>query len=142
ISSSIVVRDATGLIVFVENLDYLVRVFPDRVEITRVVGGRIVNGQTVLISYDLLPQPENTVTNNTFHASARYDFEKGPLKGAGLYARYFLLDQSIESDFPSRFTPNSLRDTTVGADYRFWDFTVGGEYEWHHSDVAPYDAAR
>ena len=142
IVSSIVVRDATGLILYTAGADYTVQVFTDNVQITRVIGGRIANGQTVLISYNLSPQPANTVTNNTIAGSIRYDFERGPLHGLGVYARYTNLDQSIESARPAAFVPNSLKDTTVGAEYRVWEIVTGAEEEWHHSDINPYDATR
>jgi predicted CXXCH cytochrome family protein len=141
-ANSVVVRNANGLIEFVEGADYLVADFPDRVEISRVVGGRIANGQAVLVSYDLLPQGQNTVTNNTFSVGLRYDVQRGPLAGLGLYARFLRLDQQIDADDPGAFVPNSLTDTRLGAEYRVGDLTVGAEQEWHDSDIAPYDASR
>ena len=142
--ASIVVRDATGIIVYVEALDYTVNVFPDRVELVRVVGGRIAAGQTVRLDYDLLPQPSNTVTNNLFTTSVRYDIDRGPLRGLGVYARLAKLDQDIDSAQPDFFFPNSYTDTTVGSEYRFWEqrITLGAEQQWHDSDIAPFDATR
>jgi predicted CXXCH cytochrome family protein len=140
--NSVVVRSANGVIVFVPNADYLVTDFPDRIELMRVVGGRIANGQSVLVSYDLLPQGRNTVTNNTYSVGVRYDIQQGPLAGLGLYARFLRLDQQIDAADPSAFIPNSLTDTTIGADYRFAEITLAAEREWHDSDIAPYDATR
>jgi predicted CXXCH cytochrome family protein len=142
IASSIVVSNSNGLIVYTLNADYTVQVLSDQVQISRVVGGRIANGQTVLISYNLAPLPANVTTNNLVSTSLRYDFLHGPLRGLGVYGRYSVLDQNIESSMPSAFVPNSFHDTVVGAEYRFWELTLGGEQQWHHSTVAPYDASR
>ena len=140
--ASLVVRSANAIIIFTEGLDYLVRVFTDRVEIERVIGGRIANGQAVLISYDLSPQAANTTTNNTYSLSVRYDIDHGPLKGLAVYGRYTRLLQDIESQTSAAFIPNSFEDIVGGSEYRFWEFTLGAEEQFHHSTIAPYDATR
>jgi hypothetical protein len=142
IVSSIVVTSANGVIVYTLGPDYTVQVFSTNVQIFRTVGGRIANGQTVLISYNLAPLPANTTINNLVNVSLRYDIQHGPLKGLAAYGRYSVLDQNIESAQPSAFVPNSFHDTTVGAEYRIWELIVGGEQQWHHSTILPYDASR
>jgi hypothetical protein len=140
--NSIVVTDPSGLLIYLNGVDYTVGAFPNRVEITRVVGGRIGEGQTVLVDYSLSPQPSNTTDTNFFYFGGRYDIERGPLKGLGVYARYAKQDQSVSSSDPSAFTPNSYTDILVGGDYKFWLVTVGAEQQWHDSTIVPFDATR
>jgi predicted CXXCH cytochrome family protein len=142
VAQSIVVKDVRGLIIYIQGSDYLVRAFADRVELSLVIGGRITDGQTVLLDYELSAQPANRVTDNTYSGLIRYDFQRGALKNLGVYGRFFELDQRIDSSGSFHFFPNSVRDYAAGFDYRLGEFTVGGEYEWHASDIAPYNAAR
>jgi hypothetical protein len=142
VPGSIVVTDTSDITVYRQNFDYTVHTFSDHVALDRILGGRIASGQTVFVDYRLAPQAANTVDTTTIFLSARYDFQRGPLKGLGVYARYLDNDQQISSDVPDQFVPNSLRDYIVGADYRFWELTLVAENEWHHSSISPYDQFR
>jgi hypothetical protein len=140
--NSIIVTDTSNIIVYVNGLDYTVTTFPTNVQINRVIGGRITDGQTVLIDYRLRPQPANQVSTLGYYATLRYDIEHGPLNGLGLYGRFANQNQNIESDSPSTFIDNSFTDVTIGTDYRFWLMKVGVEQQWHDSTIAPFDATR
>jgi hypothetical protein len=140
--NTIVITDATRLIVYQEGLDYTLSIFPDRIEIRRILGGRIVAGETVLIDYLVLPQAENVVTTTSFSLGGRYDFERGPLRGAGVYGRFRRQNQDIETDDPDTFIPNEFDNYVFGADYRFGDFRVGAEREIYDSTIAPFEANR
>ena len=140
--TSVVVTDPSGLLIFLPGVDYTVTPIPTGVQLDRVVGGRINPGDTVLIDYTLAPQPENTVTTSYFSIGGRYDIDRGPLKGVGVYARYTRQNQDIQSDNPLAFVPNSFTDILVGGDYKFWLMQVGAEREWHDSTVVPFNATR
>jgi predicted CXXCH cytochrome family protein len=142
VASSLVVRNTTGLIIYVEGVDYQVRAASGFVEISIILGGRITDGQTILLNYDLSAQPANRVTDNTYNASVRYDIQMGLFTGVGLYGRWIKLDQTIDSSTINSFIPNSLNDYALGADYRRGELTVGAEHEWHQSTVQPYNADR
>jgi hypothetical protein len=140
--ASIVITNSNGLIMYQEGIDYDVEVFPNRVEIRRVLGGRIASGETVLIDYLLLPQAENKVTTRTYFFGGRYDIERGLLRGTGIYGRFTRQDQDVDSDFPLSFTPNSFDDLVFGIEYRRWGFTVGAEHETYDSTISPFEANR
>ena len=140
-ATSIVIRDPSGLLLR-QGTDYTVRKFSDHVEIQRIIGGSISDGQTVLFDNTSESQPSNTVTSTSFSTGLRYDFMKGDLKGLALYARYSQQDQSISSESESTFTPNSFQDTVYGSEYRYRGLTVGAEQQLHDSTVYPYDATR
>jgi hypothetical protein len=138
--NSIRITDRSGLILFRPNIDYLVLPFADRTEIRRVPTGLLPEGADVLVDYALAPEPANTVSTTGIGIGGRYTFERGPLAGFSLYARYFMQDQQITTDQPDLFIPNDIDETTVGAEYRVWDFTLAADHVWHDSTLDPYDA--
>jgi hypothetical protein len=142
IPTSIVVRNATGLLLFSTPADYTVLVFPDHMELHRVLGGAIANGTPVLVDYLLSAQPGNSVQTFRYGAGIRYDIREGWLTGLGLYARYAQQDQSVNSSVPAAFTPDNVTETTFGADYRIWRLTFNAEHQIHESTVSPFTATR
>ena len=139
---TIVITDPSGLLLYQEGLDYLLTVRDNRVEIDRVVGGRIGAGQAVLIDYVLNPQAANEVDTTGFYVGGRYNFERGALRGLSLYTRYGHQDQSIESDVPTEFEENSFDDLIYGAEYFIRGWTFGAEHQDHDSTIQPFDADR
>lgn len=139
---SIRITDPSGIVLYRPGDDYTVTPFADRVEINRTVGGRIPNGQTVLIDYLLVPQAENTTTTTFFGFGGRYDIELGADSVLSLHARYARQEQTIDSDDPGGFTPNSFTDIIYGVEYRFRDLTVGVEQENRDATISPFDATR
>jgi hypothetical protein len=140
--TSIRVTDTRDITVYTPGADYVVTDFGTRVEIERVIGGRINNGQTVLLDYVIEPQGENVTTTCSFSVGGRYDIERGPLKGFSLYSRFTDQHQSIDSSDAFTFTPNSYTDTVVGAEYKIWKTTFGAEQEWYDSTLYPFNATR
>jgi hypothetical protein len=140
VASSIRITDPTGLILYRPNLDYLVVPFGDRTEIRRQPTGLIPEGGSVLVDYALAPEPANTITTTGIGIGGRYTFERGPLSGLSLFARYFKQEQQISTDQPELFVPNNIDETTVGVEYRIGDFTLSADHVWHDSTLDPYDA--
>jgi hypothetical protein len=71
---SIVITDTTGTITYSAGLDYIVIDFRDSVEIRRVVGGAIAEGQSVLITYRFGDEPGETTDTFSMRYAVRYDF--------------------------------------------------------------------
>jgi hypothetical protein len=140
--NTLVITDPSGLILYQEGLDYTVQQFADRVEIDRIIGGRIANAGAVLLDYQLTPLPAATTTSNSFATGVRYDFEQGPLKGLTLFGRYARSNQDIETDQPTAFAPNEFTDIVYGLQYRFWNVTLGAEHQDHDSTINPFEADR
>ena len=72
--TSIVVKDATGTIFYQENLDYVLIERDRFIEIQRIPGGQITDGQTVYVDY-INTQNESyqyVTNNNTFNASISF----------------------------------------------------------------------
>jgi hypothetical protein len=142
IPSSIVVRDTARIRVFIENVDYSVAPFPDRVELRRIVGGAIANGQAVSVDYEVGPEPANTIDATTGALSLRYDIEEGFLAGLGVYGLYRQLDQAVDAADPSLFVLDNFKDLRYGLQYRRAGFTLTAERQNHDSTVSPFDGTR
>jgi hypothetical protein len=138
---SIVVTDAAGVRHFVEGLDYTVREVGNAIHVERVIGGNIALEDSVRLDYVVDPQSEYTSQTTTLGAGSNYTFDEGFLRGLNLYGRYFQSDQSI-SPTTSSVRADSIRDTTVGADYTIWKLTFGAERQNHDSTLAPHNATR
>jgi len=149
---SLVLTDPSGILVYSPGVDYTVNNFPDRVEIDRVVGGRITSGQGVLLDYILEPSPANNTNTTAYFFGGRYSIQEDLFKGLDFYARYTRTDQDIESTSASFFVPNSATDILYGVTYRIEDISLGSfevgditlNYERQHHDsvVSPFDATR
>lgn len=140
--SSIVVTNRAGNIVYRPGLDYTVLALPDRVQIQRVLGGAIPANSDVLIDYNFAPQGSSSQNTYGFGLGGSYSFDRGPLKGFVVYARYFFQDQSISSDQDANFVPADVNDTVIGARYKIGNFLFLAEQQWHDSTLSPFDATR
>ena len=142
IISSIIVRDSTGFTVFTEGLDYTVQDFGTRVEIRRVLGGRINNGDTVLLDYDLRSQGSDTTTSDSYGFNLRYSFDEGIFRNISVYTRYFVQTQNIDGLPGSTRLADDIHDLIYGIDYENSGFRLTGEQQTHDSRVSPFDATR
>lgn len=138
---SVLVTNLAG-VPYRRGLDYTVDAFPDRLEIRRTFGGLIAPDSTVLVSYDVVPEPASDITTMSFGFGGRYDIAEGPFKGLSLYARYIHQDQEIDSANEDLFTPDDVDDYTLGVEYRVWKLILTAEHQVHDSTIAPYDQTR
>ncbi len=138
---SIVVRDPLTNRTFVEGRDYVVRALPTRVELERVVGGEIAQGEAVVLDYDIGPQPGVSVTSFQVGATGRYTFTESFLRGLSVYAEFREISQSVDTADPL-FGPRESTVIRAGAEYRRSPFTLRAEYESQDSTTAPFEALR
>jgi hypothetical protein len=136
--STIVVTNQPNTQTFIEGLDYDVRVIGSVTEIQRLIGGNIVDGQTVLVDYDY--QSAGDVKFNSFNQNYFSNFKL--FRFHDFFARYRRLDQSVKSGQP--VTPlNDIENILLGARVEYpllngW--LVGGEanYEDQDEDISPF----
>lgn len=141
---SIVIRDASGLIIFTEGVDYTVIASPARIEIRRVLGGDISAGQAVQIDFDILPQPGGDTTTLGVGVEFRYTIDEGPLRGLSVYTRIFDQDEQRSEIFleGEEFPENDFTDFVYGAEYNR-DYVYGRvEYQIRDSSFDPFTAWR
>lgn len=141
VPGSIEITNTAGTRRFAQGLDYTQLSFPDRIELRRVIGGPIGDGDRVLIDYDLGPEPAATIQTLAGGLSARYTVYEGLAAGLSPYAQFRDLSQNISPASADR-TPFDSRVIRVGADYRFGLFTFNAEYENQDNSISPFDAAR
>lgn len=129
-------------ILYRPGIDYVVRPRANGVEIERVVTGSIVPGQPVLIDYTLGPEEDHTLTTTGFSFGGQYTFERGPLRGLALFARYALQEQEIDPVDATGVPPNDVTSKLFGAEYRIWSLTLRAEREIYDSTLLPFEATR
>ncbi len=142
VPGSVVVTGATGFPTYVEGIDYTASYFPDRAEINVIVGGGITNGQTVLVDYDVGPEPGSTIDTIGTGSTVRYTLSEGALQGLSVYAAYRTQDHSLDAADPSRFVLDDTRNLIYGVEFRRGGVRLLVEQENHDSTVNPYDSTR
>jgi hypothetical protein len=136
--SSIVVKDEAGIILYQENFDYILTVRNDYVEIQRIPGGQISDGQSVTVSYTAI-QPGSysyVADNNTFSSSILLF---GKL--IELYYTYSVQDynQLVQTDF---LTLNYFNQNIAGFRIDLGVAGAGVEYDQYNSNIIPYKRYR
>ncbi len=139
---SIVVTAAAGFPVYLEGSDYTVSAFPDRVEIRPVVGGGIVNGQSLRISYDVGPEPGSDIDTTTTSYSVRYTLTEGKLRGLAFYSTYRTVGFDLRSGNPDVVRLDDSNDLLLGVQYQRGGLDARYEYNRHDSDFDPYTIHR
>jgi hypothetical protein len=125
-----------------EGADFTVTIFPDRVEIHRQPFGSIANGQTVLVTYQVGPEPENTIDTFGQFYSLRYTFNEGLFSGLSLYSYLQISEHTVDAPDPSRFTLDNVTDIRFGAEYRLKEWRLEVERQHHDSTISPYERMR
>ncbi len=142
IPASVVVRDAAGLRTFSEGFDYTLQSFPDRIELRRIVGGAIADGQAVRIRFDVGPEPSNQIDTSTVTLSVRYTLEETWAKGLSPYFIYRYVGHQLNANDPSLFILDDVQALQFGMDYFLGDLRLKAEREIRDSTVQGYDANR
>ncbi len=138
ISGSIIVRNTPKTQVFIEGMDYRLVTTGDATSIERLIGGSIIDGQTVLVDYQY--QPGGTMNFDT--TSQSYSINTRLFDYVNLYLRVRDTNNRLRSGTPT--TPlNSIRSYQAGirVDYPLSNgWTVGGEYLYTNQDedIAPF----
>lgn len=142
IPSSIRITDTTQLVTYTENVDYTVDASIGEVRLRRIATGGIINGQSVLISYQIGPEPGSEIDTLTQTYSLRYTFNEGWLSGLALYTVLQVTDHEVSAADPSLFVLDDVTDWKYGAEYRIGDFWFLAEMQNHDSSLSPYDRLR
>jgi hypothetical protein len=109
--NSIVVTDVTGTILYIENVDYTVQEIDSSVQISRTLVGAIADGQTVLVDYRFLSDPN--FDDSVFGQA--YDIQLYLWNALTLRYGYLRTDQNIVSGPPPE---NTVDDRAHAAEIR------------------------
>lgn len=136
--NTIIVRDASGTIVYQIDFDYMLIESGDYIEIQRVPGGQIPNASTVYVEYIATQTGSykyNAVSNSL---SANLILFSNLLE---LYYRRQVMDyRDIEKS--DLLILNYIKGNTLGGKFSIWDAEIGAEYEGHNSTITPFKMMR
>lgn len=138
VSTSVVVTNAAGTQVFVENVDYRLIVVGSITSIQRLIDGNIFDGQTVFVDYEY--RTSGTAKFDTFSPglSASLDF----MKFFHAQVRYDLRDSRIISgQLTTPINDHDRFEVVIGADFPIGhSMMIGGEYRHidQDEDISPF----
>lgn len=134
VSSTIVVRDSTGIVPPGGN--YTVFQNGALTYIERIGGSlRILPGATVFVDYDARPSASGSYQAYGRFGQIRFDFMDGRW---GIFGRV----ASIENNAPPEIIAQEVWAWAVGADFNWRWLRAGAEYEFHDSSFSSYRSAR
>jgi len=142
ISGSIVITNATGIVTYIEGADYTLLNLGESIEIRRVLGGNISAGQTVLVTYQIGPEPASKTQTTGIGFTLRYRFNEGLLKGVSPYLRYRDQSQNRTGLTGLDLPRTDFKDLVLGLDYDIGPFSLTGEHQIHDSIISPFDRTR
>ncbi|MHC5111273.1 MAG: hypothetical protein ACYTHJ_15495 [Planctomycetota bacterium] len=125
-------------VLYQQGRDYRVRPIGDRLEIERVVTGRIQNGETVLISYQFRIGGSYDLDSVSHVFSFRQEFDSGLTP----YYRFRYRDQTLDPSDTDAVTAEDITAHLVGIEYKVGSLRLTAEYEDHDSNISPFIARR
>ncbi|QNN20956.1 hypothetical protein HED60_01270 [Planctomycetales bacterium ZRK34] len=139
VTGTVTVTDTTNTITYFQGIDYELQQIGSFTEIRRLVGGTIVDGQTVFVDYQIDLSRNADYHTDMFNWSHRIRFDDIPL---AMYVEYHLRDEVFDSGIDPMNLEHDER-WLVGSEVYIDDFTIGAEYEQRKLRLSPpWDAYR
>ncbi len=134
ISSSIVVKDVTGTIIYQNFLDYILIERNTLTEIQRLPGGQIPNGGTIKVDYTAKTQGSYKYNVNMMHINA------GIMLFDRLVELYYKRSQQGYDNLENTedVTLNYLTQNIYGLKLEYRFASLGAEYDDYNSSITPY----
>lgn len=136
VRSSIVVTDAANRRIFQPGADYFIIERGNAVQLTRIDTGRIADGDTILVDYQIRTPARGQLD------TIRVDFSLEQRFTNGFTPYYRLSYRNQEDDVSVGFLRRADRTNhhRVGFNYETKRYNIGAEYEIFDDTVDPYDA--
>lgn len=131
--SSLVITDRSGSIRYVESYDYAVVSRGDLVEIRRIVGGRIPDGESVLVDYNASAESSDQFSTALNNVAFRLDILDNIL---GVYGKHY----GVSHSGGTTLLLEEINSNTVGVDMKAENFRAGVEYLMMDSNLLPYNS--
>ena len=133
---SIVVTDSSDRRIFRKGLDYWIVPFGNLTRLIRVPNGRIADGGTVLVDYQIATPMHGELDTTRVDVSLEQRFDNG------LIPYYRLAFRNQEDDASTGFYGRADRTDhhRLGVKYERPRYTLGVEYEIFDDSVEPYDS--
>ncbi len=133
VPGSVVVTDVNNAVTFIEGVDYTLQQFGQFTEIVRLVTGSIVDGQLVLVDYEVEAAENANIQTNRIHLRQRLQIQDTPF---ALLTEYRLRDEKLLSgDDPGNLDRQEI--IMFGLEYHEDPFTIVGEYEQRDQRLSP-----
>jgi len=133
IVDTVVVRNETGTQTLIEGVDYRLIEVGSRTQIERLIGGSILDGETVLVDYEAQTGGTFEYSQINQTVSANFKFAKYH----SIFLRYRSNKQILESGF-STLPFNSVKAVEVGLreqlPLRWWGLQLYAEAKYLHQD--------
>lgn len=143
VEGSVVITGAAGFPTYQEGTDYTVQYFPDRAQINVIYpGGGINNGESLLIDYQIGPEPASEIDTLGTTLSVRYGLTEGMLRGLAAYTIYRSQNNWLDTADPSLFALDDFTALRYGVEYVNAGFDLKAEQDTRDSSTFPYDATR
>ncbi len=138
-TASVVVKDESGTIIYQENIDYLLIEHGVYIEVQRVPGGQIAEGQTVYVDYiSEVPLSFDFATNtNAFNGSVM--FLQRLLE---LYYRYYNQNYTNVFEINEYKVLKTVNQNVYGIRLSKNIFSLGFEHDDYQSNIIPYKSNR
>ncbi len=133
--ASVLVTDVTGRIVYRIGSDYMLSTLRDRTVLTRVLSGRIVNGQTVMVDYRYRTRRSGQIDTTRIDFSVQQDFESGWTP----YYRLSYRNQDVNRSVGYAIYADRTDHHRLGVTYTRPRWSTTAEYEIYDDSVDPYD---
>lgn len=136
--NSVVVKNSSGTIIYQENFDYVLIQRGNYLEIQRIPGGQIIDGEIVLVSYIAEQQPALSFNTgiNRYGASITLLNNFVEVYFSGTDQNYSNISV-INSDYLKTLN-QKIYGIRISYDY----LDVGAEYEDYKSNITPYTSSR
>ncbi|NQU47330.1 MAG: hypothetical protein HQ519_01680 [Planctomycetes bacterium] len=136
--ASVIVRDVTGVQIYIRGMDYFLVEVGSRTRVDIPVTSNILSGQSILVDYSYQPTPEQEVETTTQSTTVTLSITETADFSVGL--------SSAVQDLVSGFDDGTLEDSSrLFASARWYPIenaTLGAEYESFDSQITPFARVR
>ena len=138
VTSSVIVRDVTGTVIYQQGLDYIIIPRDNFIELQRIPGGLIAESQAVYVDYSALQPGDYSYDANNHAVSASLVLFERLIE---IYYRGSFQDYSnlTGADF---LTLNYFNQNIYGGKLDLGFASAGVEYDIYRSNIIPYAGLR
>ena len=136
--SSVVVRDLSGVTVYILGMDYLLVEVGARTRVDIPVGSRIQINDTILVDYSYQPTPEQEVDTTTLSTTVSLSVTDKADFSIGVSSAV----QELVSGYDDGTLEDSSRLFASARWYPMESTTLGAEYENFDSEITPFERVR
>lgn len=134
-TSTVVVTDSTGVITYIQGIDYLLLARNTLTEMVRLISGSIPLGGTVLVDYEFRVGEELELESFSIGTNARLNL----WQWLSLYGRYETTDRTVTAGVDPTGRAEDSHGWLLGLEAQHRDLTVVTEFERSDSGLSAYD---